>query len=138
MAINVLNAEGSGTEMAEFKQPLIPPPPMCYLAASLLFEGPGNERCVSLDDCHILYPPALWQLRVRGDLDQLQAHFLPQGSSQATELPLGFGQVHRHLPVLTIISHHFPKSLWDAPHHGVGESAIWAHICHDFNERMSV
>lgn len=106
---------------------------MCYLTASLLFEGPGDERRVSMDDCHILYPPALWQLGVRGDLDQLQAHLLPQGSRQAAKLTLSFGQVHRGLPVLAAVSRRFPKGLWDAPHHGVGEAAIWAHVCHDYN-----
>lgn len=65
-----------------------------YLTASLLFKGPGDERSVSLDDGDILYPPAPWQLRVGGDLDQLQAHLLPQSSSQATKLTLSFGQVH--------------------------------------------
>lgn len=50
---------------------------VCYLAASLLFEGFGDERGPTLDDCHIFYPPALWQLGVRGDLNQLQAHLLP-------------------------------------------------------------
>lgn len=65
-----------------------------YLAASLMFEGPCDERCASLDDRYIFYPPALWQLRVRGDLDQLQAHFLPQRSRQAAKLTLSFGQVH--------------------------------------------
>lgn len=110
------------------------PSPSYYLTAPLLFKGPGNECCVSLDHCHILYSPALWQLRVRGDLDQLQAHLLPQGSGQASKLALDFGQVHRYLPILTILSHHFPKSLWDAPHHGVGEFTIRAHICHAFNK----
>lgn len=70
------------------------PEPLCYLAASLLFEGSGDECRVSLDDRHVVYPPALGQLGVRGDLDQLQAHFLSQGSCQATELTLSFGQVH--------------------------------------------
>lgn len=110
------------------------PSPLCYLTASLLFEGPGDERRVSLDDCHILYPPALWQLGVRGDLDQLQAHLLPQCSCQATKLALSFGQVHGDLPVLTSVFPSLPKALWDAPHHGMGEAAIWAHVCHDFNK----
>lgn len=108
--------------------------PQRYLTASLLLEGPGDERDASLDDSHVFYPPALRQLGVRGDLDQLQAHLLPQRPRQTTELTLGFGQVHRDLSVLTTISHRFPKGLWDASHHGVGEAAIRAHVCHDFDD----
>lgn len=104
-----------------------------YLALSLLFEGSGDERRVSLDDSHILYLPAFWQLGVRWDLDQLQAHLLPQRSSQATKLTLSFGQVHRNLPVLLAVPCFLSKGLWNAPHHGVGEMAIRAHVCHGFN-----
>lgn len=62
-----------------------------YLAAPLLLERPGDERRVPLDDGHVLYPPALRQLGVRRDLNELQAHLLPQSSGQAPELTLAFG-----------------------------------------------
>lgn len=109
------------------------PGQLCYLAASLLFEGSGDERRVSLDHRHILYPPALRQLGVRGDLDELEAHLLPQGSCQAAVLTLGFGQVHGDLPVLPSVSHSFPtEGLRNATHHGVGEAAVRTHVGHGF------
>lgn len=107
--------------------------PARYLTASQLFEGPGDERRASLDDGHIFYPPALRQLRVRRDFDQLQAHFLPQRSRQAPKLTLSFGQVHRwRLAVLAAVPRRFPKGLRDAPHHGVCETSVWDNVCHDW------
>ena len=109
-----------------------------YLAASLLLEGPGDERRVALDDRHVLHPPALRQVRVGGDLDELQAHLLPQGPRQAAELTLSFGQIHRGLAVLPGVCRGLPKGLRDAPHHGVGEAAIRTHVGHVFTERLFV
>lgn len=111
--------------------------PVRYLASPLLFEGPGDERCASLDDGHIFYPPALRQLGVRGYLNQLQTHLLPQSSGQAAELTLSLGQVHRGLSVLTAFSRHVPKGLWDASHHGVGEAAVRAHVRHGLKQTNS-
>lgn len=104
---------------------------MCYLTASLLFEGSGDERGTALDDRHVFYPPALGQLGVGGYLDQLQAHLLPQRPRQASELSLSFGQVHGHLSVLPTVLRHLPESLWDATNYSMRETAVRAHVGHD-------
>lgn len=109
---------------------------VCYLAASLLFEGFGDKRGAALDDGYVFYPPALWQLGVRGDLDQLQAHLLPQGACQASKLPLSFGQVYRHLSVPAAVVEHFPEGLWDAANDGMREAAVRAHVRHDATDQM--
>lgn len=108
---------------------------VCYLAVSLLFEGFGDERGATLDDRHIFYPPALWQLGVRGDLNQLQAHLLPQRTCQAPELSLRLGQVHRHPSVLGTVPDCFPKGIWDAANYSMCETAVRAHICHDVTDQ---